>query len=132
MSILKRDTESFMTQPVTTGGKLTSTFRFPQHYLGFQGHFPARKILPGACQIQCVLSTIESMAGSPVLLREIVLAKYFAPVFPEEELHCLVTEVGDRLGDPTFKASLNKGDQKVTELKLRVSLAGAGKEQRTP
>jgi 3-hydroxymyristoyl/3-hydroxydecanoyl-(acyl carrier protein) dehydratase len=108
---------------------LTSRFLFPQGFIGFQGHFPAKKILPGVCQIQCALSTIEKGNEQAVSLKEIVLAKYFAPVFPEEEMTCAVTLVSDSDGDRLYKAVLKKGAVKVTELKLRVALNPEEKRQ---
>ena len=125
MSRLKTDTERFIAGPVADGPTLTASFRFPEEYLGFQGHFPGRAILPGACQIQCALCTIEKAEQSRVALKEIVLAKYYAPVLPDEEFHCTLKEQGREEDSITFKASLTKGSVKVTELKLRVSLVGA-------
>lgn len=104
---------------------LTARFCFPPEFIGFQGHFPLKKILPGACQIQCVLSTIEKGDEQPVALKEIELAKYFTPVFPDEEIVCTVREVASDNGESIFKATITKGSAKVTEMKLRISRPGA-------
>ena len=132
MSRLKIDTERFMAGPVADGPTLTARFRFAEDYLGFQGHFPGSKILPGACQIQCALSAIERGEKSPVRLREVVLAKFYAPVLPEEEVTCTLKQLERQDGSVTFKASLAKEGTKVTELKLRVSLVGAKREGGAP
>ncbi len=129
MRTIKAEVEQHMTGLTKEDQTLTSRFLFPQGFIGFQGHFPAKKILPGVCQIQCALSTIEKGNEQAVSLKEIVLAKYFAPVFPEEEMTCAVTLVSDSDGDRLYKAVLKKGAVKVTELKLRVALNPEEKRQ---
>lgn len=102
---------------------LTSRFIFPPEFIGFQGHFPAKKILPGVCQIQCALSTLEKGRGKGVALNEVVLAKYFSPLFPGDELTCVVTDGGEATGEHTIKASITKNTIRIAELKLRVLFA---------
>ena len=103
------------------GRSVTADFLFPPGFIGFQGHFPGKPILPGACQVQCVLSTIEKGEGKSAVLKEIERAKYFTPIFPDESVTCTVQEVA-AAGDVTFKACIVKGTERVTEMKLRVSL----------
>jgi 3-hydroxymyristoyl/3-hydroxydecanoyl-(acyl carrier protein) dehydratase len=99
---------------------------FPSQFIGFQGHFPTGKVLPGACQIQCVLSTIETALKQRVELKEILLAKFIAPVFPEERVTCTVSGAADGAGGSViYKARFTKGTEKVTDLKLRVSVGDA-------
>lgn len=129
MTKIKTSIEHIIGGPVKVGRAWISRFVFPREFIGFQGHFPANKILPGACQIQCVLSTIEKGAGIPVALKEIAIAKYFAPVFPDEEVTCTVKDVVEESGEFTFKALITKGDVKVAELKLLVLLAGSGNKR---
>jgi 3-hydroxymyristoyl/3-hydroxydecanoyl-(acyl carrier protein) dehydratase len=104
---------------------ITSSFLFPAEFIGFQGHFPAHKVLPGACQIQCIISTIEKALGKYVVLEEIVLAKFLAPVFPGDSMICTVSGVTDSEIEFICKARIIKGTDKVTDLKLRVCLSDA-------
>lgn len=129
MRKIKTEIEQYMTGPEQTDATLMSRFLFPPEFIGFQGHFPQHKILPGACQIQCVLTTIEKGLGRSVALREIVIAKYIAPVVPDQEITCTVSDCGDTGGEWTCRARIAKEDARVTELKLRVSLADAGEER---
>jgi 3-hydroxymyristoyl/3-hydroxydecanoyl-(acyl carrier protein) dehydratase len=118
---IKTEIEQYLTGLTKADRVITSIFNFPPEFIGFQGHFPLKKILPGACQIQCVLSTIEQGDEKAVVLKEIELAKYFTPVFPDEEVVCTVREVAGDNGESIFKATITKGSAKVTEMKLRVS-----------
>lgn len=123
MSTIKAEIEHYMTE-VTKGGRaLTSRFAFPEAFIGFQGHFPEKKILPGVCQIQCALSTFEKGNGAAVALKEVLLAKYFSPVFPGEEVLCSVSHAENGAEGIILKAAFTKGASRVAELKLRVSLS---------
>ena len=79
-------------------------------------------ILPGACQIQCALSTIEKAEEKRVVLKEILLAKYITPVFPGDKVTCTVSGAPDIGIEFICKARFSKGTEKATDLKLRVSL----------
>ena len=110
----------------TEGGMLTARFSFPPEFIGFQGHFPGKSILPGVCQIQSLLCMLEQGSGKAVVLKEIELAKYFSPVSPREEVVCNVREFGDATGERTVKAVITKETVKVAEMKLRVSFIEKG------
>jgi 3-hydroxymyristoyl/3-hydroxydecanoyl-(acyl carrier protein) dehydratase len=103
------------------GRRLTSCFAFPSGFIGFQGHFPQKKVLPGVCQIQCALTLLEQGSGKTVVLKEVVLAKYFSPVFPDEELTCVISDMGDSYGELVVKAAISRASDKISEMKLRVS-----------
>lgn len=120
------ETAGCMTGLSEADGMLTARFLFPEAYIGFQGHFPGQKVLPGVCQIHCVLAVIEQGEGVPVALREVLLAKYAAPVLPGETLTCTVQRVAAEHGEAVFKARLDSHDRKVAEIRLRVAMpAGA-------
>jgi 3-hydroxyacyl-[acyl-carrier-protein] dehydratase len=102
------------------GEVLTANFLFPAEFIGFRGHFPGKPVLPGVCQIHCVLAVVEQGEGVAVALREVVLAKYAAPVLPGEELVCTVEQAAGADGERLLKARLAVNGRKVTEMKLRV------------
>jgi 3-hydroxyacyl-[acyl-carrier-protein] dehydratase len=107
------------------GGFPRARFPFPADFIGFQGHFPARGILPGACQIQCLLSFLERLGGKPLALKEVVLAKYVTPVFPGETISVVLGENPDLSGgEMTVKAVVYRGDERVSELRVRVARGG--------
>lgn len=111
-----------MDGPAVTDSTFSSGFIFPEEFIGFQGHFPSKKVLPGACQIQCVVSTIEKGMGRRVALKEIMLAKYTAPIFPGDNIVCTVSGDQGAGGEIVYKARVTKGAEKVTDMKLRVLL----------
>ena len=126
MRTIKAEIEQHMTGPTREEKKLTSHFAFPPEFIGFQGHFPEKKILPGVCQIQCVLSTLEKGTGKAVVLKEVVLAKYFSPVFPDDEVTCVAGDLGDADGELVVKAVITKKTVKIAEMKLRIFAADTG------
>jgi len=106
---------------------LTAHFIFPDDFIGFQGHFPSKKLLPGVCQIQCITCMLEQWKRRSVALREIVYAKFFTPVLPQEELVCECRDIHHTDEGCTVKAFISKGTQKVAEMKLRVSFRDKNK-----
>jgi 3-hydroxyacyl-[acyl-carrier-protein] dehydratase len=123
MTKIKSEIEQLMSGLTRHEGKLTSHFVFPEEFIGFQGHFPKHKILPGVCQIQCALLTLEQAFQKTAELREVVLAKYYAPVLPGEQITCLCSDIPGA-GEFLFKTLITKGSVKVAELKLRVAFTG--------
>ncbi|MBI5664965.1 MAG: hypothetical protein HZC49_07770 [Nitrospirae bacterium] len=105
---------------VKDSGELSAAFIFPDGFIGFQGHFPENKILPGICQIQCAVSMLEKWQGKRAVLKEIVSAKFFSPVLPLEELICKAGSTEDGNGTVVLKASFSRDGKKVSEMKLRV------------
>jgi 3-hydroxymyristoyl/3-hydroxydecanoyl-(acyl carrier protein) dehydratase len=110
-------------------GGTTATFRLDPGFIGFQGHFPSRPVLPGACQLQCLLVMVESLLGKELALKEIVLAKYAVPVGPGDELVCrLDAPLSPEGGEQTVRARLSRDGVRVTELKVRVGARSPGGE----
>lgn len=122
MRKIKSEVEQYMTGLKKEDGKLMSFFTFPAEFIGFQGHFPEQKILPGICQIQCVLTMLEKAIGKPVVLKEVVLAKYFSPLFPDDQATCVIGDSKDSGGEQVIKAAITKNAARISELKLRISV----------
>jgi len=104
----------------TENGEFSASFIFPEDFIGFQGHFPGSRILPGICQIQCALCILEKWHGKKAVIREIISAKFFQPVLPSEELICRAGNSPEGSGDVVLKASFSREGKKVSEMKLRV------------
>lgn len=99
---------------------LTARFTFPEDFIGFQGHFPGNKILPGVCQIQCALTMLEKWKNRDVMLKEIVHAKFFSTVVPSEELTCVRNGIEATDADFILKAYISNDAKKISELKLKI------------
>jgi hypothetical protein len=76
------------------------------------------------------LTTIGIANKKAVGLKEILLAKYFTPVLPHEEVTCTVSGIGDEGSESIYKAVVTKGAVKVAEMKLLVSLKAGKRKQR--
>lgn len=124
MRTIKKEIAQYMTDMVVSDQKLTASFLFPENFIGFQGHFPDNKILPGVCQIQCIISMLEKWGEKVIALREIVLAKFLSPVLPSEKLTCECRDINDTEKEFTVKAFISKEGRKIAELKLRVCFTG--------
>ena len=70
----------------TEDGGLCAHFRFADNFVGFQGHFPGRPVLPAVCQVGAVIAMLEAQLADDVELIEIVSAKFFLPVTSERAL----------------------------------------------
>ncbi|MBU0477906.1 hypothetical protein KKC91_05005 [bacterium] len=105
----------------TKKGEVTARFLFPAEFIGFQGHFPDKPVLPGVCKIQAVIVMLQAWEKGNVRLKEIVLAKFLSPVSPEEEIVFNYSKQTESNGEALIKASVTSQDKKVAELQLKVS-----------
>jgi 3-hydroxyacyl-[acyl-carrier-protein] dehydratase len=100
--------------------ELTARFRFPEDFIGFQGHFPRNPVLPAVCEIELALAVVEAGKKRGVVLREIVFAKFSSPVTCNEEVVCSCSVRMEEGGAALVAASLNRDGAAVAGFKLRV------------
>lgn len=110
-------------------GTLTARFVFPADFLGFQGHFPGRPVLPAVCEIQGAVAMLEASKKTEVELREIIMAKFTTPVTCDEEVVYACSMTMESHGGALVKATLTKDGEAVARFKLRVAFRG-GPERR--
>ena len=65
---------------------LSAKIIFPANFTGFSGHFPGEPILPGICQIQCILELLSASLTAEVNLLSVDRAKFLNIVTPNEEI----------------------------------------------
>ncbi|MBL0716686.1 MAG: hypothetical protein JJV89_01435, partial [Desulfosarcina sp.] len=84
---------------VSEEGKLCATLVFPADFIGFQGHFPNKPILPGVCKILAVKIMMQKYYKHNLVIKQIRTAKFFAPVTCSDELivECLPDETENGL-----------------------------------
>jgi 3-hydroxyacyl-[acyl-carrier-protein] dehydratase len=118
---IKSEIKGCMELGSSEGGFCQASFVFPPDFIAFQGHFPGMPVLPGACQIQCLLSMLEELGGKPLAMKEIVLAKYLSPILPDELITVRLTDPFDPdFTETTVKATILRNDVKVSEVKIRI------------
>ena len=122
MRKIKSEIREYMKPGNLEAGLWEASFLFPPEFIAFQGHFPGRAILPGACQVQCLLTMLEEFTDKPLSLKEIVLAKYITPVLPDEAIKVrLVEPLAPDFSETTVKAVILHDEVRVSEIRIRVS-----------
>jgi len=86
MSRLLQEVRSCATGPAHTGenGSRTMEFIFPPTFVGFDGHFPDRPILPGIVQ---VLAGMLTAGDDSMTLQKVAKAKFSRVINPGELMH---------------------------------------------
>jgi 3-hydroxyacyl-[acyl-carrier-protein] dehydratase len=126
MSRLRKEIKSYMSQFKNDAKELTAHFCFSQEFVGFKGHFPERPVLPGVCIIQAVLCMLEQAVQERPKLKEIISAKFFAPVTCNEKIVFTVRQSPEGSEERLVKALITNGEKKIAEIKLRVSFEVQG------
>ena len=122
MNKLMQEIEQCMSDLAETKkGEVTARFLFPAEFIGFQGHFPGKPVLPGVCNIQAVIVMLQAWEKRNIRLKEIVSAKFLSPVSPEEEIVFNYSKQMQNNNEALIKASVTSKNKKVAELQLRVS-----------
>ncbi|HXC92386.1 MAG TPA: hypothetical protein VN652_00100 [Geobacteraceae bacterium] len=123
MRKIKSEIREYMEPGNAEAALWEASFLFPPEFIAFQGHFPGRAILPGACQVQCLLTMLEEFTGKPLALKEIVLAKYVTPVLPDETITVrLVEPLLPDFSGTTVKALILHEEARVSEIRIRVAI----------
>jgi 3-hydroxymyristoyl/3-hydroxydecanoyl-(acyl carrier protein) dehydratase len=102
------------------GSAAEASFAFTLGFIGFEGHFSGNPVFPGICQVQAALVMLEAWDKRKVCLEEIISAKFYSPVSPEETMYFKCSRVDP--GSPV-KVKISCGDKKIAELKLKVFYA---------
>jgi len=112
---MKQEIYKFVRTALEEEGSFSSEFCFPETFVGFDGHFSGRPVLPGVCLVQAVLVAAEQALGKKLELAEIVLTKFFAVVLPDEKLNTTLNA-----DEKMIRAKISRGEDRVAEIRLRV------------
>jgi 3-hydroxymyristoyl/3-hydroxydecanoyl-(acyl carrier protein) dehydratase len=107
---------------MNTGGVLIGHFSFPASFVGFQGHFPGRPILPGVCLVQAMLGLYEAYHKIPIRLVELKTAKLIAPVLPGEDIIMECQEKSKQGREIVIRASCKKDNKIIAMLEAMVQI----------
>jgi len=107
---------------VSVDDKICAKFIFPADFIGFQGHFPNKPILPGICKILAVKVMLQRYYSRKIYISQIVTAKFFAPVACRDEL-LIECQKNDRNADGicTVNALVTCRGEKISKIKLRIT-----------
>lgn len=96
----------------------------PDHAL-YKGHFPQQAVVPGVMQIQIVKEILVAELKQELLIREVMVAKYFRPITPQENLvlHINIAYKLSETSDYMIDASIVKADNTFAKIKAKLSLA---------
>lgn len=86
----------------TSETSLSVTLELPSDLVWFEGHFPARALLPGVTQLQWVLEYAARWLG-PVKLREVLSTEFVRPILPGETLQLCLTKGSDAADGLTLR-----------------------------
>jgi 3-hydroxyacyl-[acyl-carrier-protein] dehydratase len=91
---------------VIESGKASGRYCFPNHFIGFSGHFPGYPILPAFVQVLMGLTVIEEWKGRPFQLVSLEKAKFHIELKPDLEIivQCREYEVK---GKPAVEVKLS-------------------------
>lgn len=124
MSVLTQEIQACLS-PVT--GNVQDGFStriiFPTEFVGFKGHFPGRPVLPGVCLIQTVVVALSCALNQPLVLKQLVSAKWMAPVLPGEEIALSLAVKGSGTPPMNVRVTVMRGSGKVAEFSLAVAVA---------
>ncbi|MFC1889997.1 hypothetical protein ACFL4G_09585 [Thermodesulfobacteriota bacterium] len=122
MSLLQEQIQKCMLSKESRDeGQFLAVFCFPDDFIGFQGHFPDRPVLPGVCKVHTILVILQTHYGRPVRLEEVVGAKFLAPVQCNEMIRfdCRIQEIGDELYRVRTSVSCENKNTAKIDLKVR-------------
>jgi 3-hydroxyacyl-[acyl-carrier-protein] dehydratase len=75
-------------------GTLTATLRLQVNHRIFEGHFPGRPVVPGACLVQLVQEMASSVAGVAVRMIRADQIKFITMIEPGRDETIMVTVRG--------------------------------------
>ena len=118
-SLIRSEISALIKDIVSTekNGVISAEFAFPDNFTGFSGHFPGTPVLPGICQIQCVLVLLEKVFKTEIKLFSVSRAKFLNPVLPKDNILIAGTAVcqGDTIEAKfkiTGKTEISSADEK--------------------
>lgn len=122
MSVIKQEIRQCMSGlNKIADGRVAARFLFPASFTGFKGHFPGKPVLPGVCEIQAVIVISEELHKKEGRLKKIVLAKFFNPVSPDEEMFFEYSESMKMDKKALVKVSVSGKDKKIAKFELKIS-----------
>lgn len=93
---------------------------FPQSFLGFQGHFPGKPVLPAVVQIMIFRESIAEKLAQNLKLEMMTRAKFLKVVSPETSVTAIWT-VKEKEGRFLCKCLLESEGERVSSFNLTLT-----------
>ncbi len=77
----------------------SKSFYVSQSFLGFEGHFPNKPVLPAVVQVIMAQMAINEATGQNIDLQEITQAKFSFPIEPENTITCTIKQKDNSFWD---------------------------------
>ncbi len=77
----------------------SKSFFLSASFIGFEGHFPSKPVLPAIMQILMAQMTASEATGQNIGLQEVTQAKFTSPIGPDNTITCIVTKKQNELWD---------------------------------
>jgi len=123
MSVIMRAIKSCMLEfSSREDGFISASFTFPKEFPGFNGHFPGKPILPGVCKIQAVIVVLEELHKRQIIIKEVHLAKFFAPVTINERIILIIQQESCGNAELVAKVQVKNEAKKIADLHIKVAL----------
>ena len=97
-------------------GSVECVFHVPTDYAGFDGHFPDDRVLPGMCQVDLAMRTVQIATGVHSELAAIVRARFRRKVRPGEDLRIEVRRDDDPARRHRWSARCFVGTERAAEV----------------
>ncbi len=97
--------------------RCSAELRLSKDFIGFQGHFPGRPVLPAVCMISAVLTAAQAAVNSSLSLKTVKSAKFFSPLVPDEPLTFDIT-LDDPREPKEVRAELSSEGRKIARITL--------------
>jgi len=126
MNILVREIKNSISSLEESGENIVAGFLFQPDFTGFKGHFPGRPVLPGVCKIQAVIAMLEIWHKKTIFIKEISIAKFFAPVFDNQEIVVITNKIAglpEASGEIKIKASVTSNGKKISDIQLLLKVS---------
>lgn len=115
---IRQDIERSMERVTLGEGRVQAELCFDSGFTGFQGHFPQQPVLPGMCLLEVVRILAERLRGESLRMQELVVAKFFSIVQPDQTI-----QVDCRVDGDTVQAHVTTGEQRIAQVKMKVTYA---------
>jgi len=121
MNTLVNDIQTCSRQPVRkTDRGWKKEYVFPQSFLGFQGHFPDKPVLPAVVQIMIFRESISEKLAKNLKLEMMTRAKFLKVISPETPVTAIWT-VKEKEGQFLCKCLLESDGERVSSFNLTLT-----------